>query len=210
MSEVCAALHRLANGLPRVKPSDDTSVMPANGIYLVFEAGEKGHGANRIVRVGTHTGKDNLRNRIFEHVEKPNKDRSIFRKHIGRCILADDPFLQDWNIDLTSRKNKEKYAHRIDAVRQKAVEAQVTDYIGGKLEFVVIPIEDKAERLAHEKAILSTIASCDKCRPSPNWLGLKHPSERVRNGLWNIQGYGGGILTLQDVEHIASLLQPHP
>lgn len=210
MSEVCAALHRLANGLPRIMASNGANSIPANGIYLVFEAGETSHGASRIVRVGTHTGNNNLRKRIFEHVEKPNKDRSIFRKHIGRCILAGDPFLQLWNLDLTSRKNKEKYAHEIDAVRQKAVEAQVTEYISGKLEFVVIPVEDKAERLTHEKAILSTIASCEKCRPSPNWLGLKHPSEAVRSGRWNIQGYGSSILTLPDVERIASLLSPRP
>ena len=38
-----------------------------------------------------------------------NKDRSIFRKNIGRAILNknQDPFLGQWELDLTTRKAKD-------------------------------------------------------------------------------------------------------
>ncbi|MSP93707.1 MAG: hypothetical protein EXR00_00415 [Alphaproteobacteria bacterium] len=38
----------------------------------------------------------------------PNKDRSIFRKHVGRCLLAKsgDPLLAQWEIDLTTKASR--------------------------------------------------------------------------------------------------------
>jgi hypothetical protein len=49
----------------------------------MFEAGESGHGTDRIVYVGTHTGPGNLPARLAEHFVRENKDRSIFRGNIG-------------------------------------------------------------------------------------------------------------------------------
>ena len=78
------------------------------GIKLLFEKGETAHGMDRIVRIGTHTGKNQLRSRLKQHFIKEDKDRSIFRKNIGRSLLNrdKDPFLEQWEIDLTSRKQK--------------------------------------------------------------------------------------------------------
>ena len=67
--------------------SDGFTNVPLNGIYLLYERGELGHGADRIVRVGTHTGKNQLVSRLKQHFVHENKDRSIFRKNIGRAIL---------------------------------------------------------------------------------------------------------------------------
>ncbi|MBV0893096.1 hypothetical protein KTN05_14835 [Paracoccus sp. Z118] len=203
MSEACEILHRWANTLPRLNASYAAGEVPKNGIYLVFESGELAHGGNRIVRVGTHTGKDNLPKRLHEHLFKPNKDRSIFRKHIGRCLLADDPFLAQWNFDLTSRANKVKFADRVDMLRQHDVEARVSQYITDNLEFVVFPVKEKHERLELEKSLLATIKCCADCKPSPNWLGLKHQAEIIREGLWNIQGFGGQPLNVSTVQALA-------
>ena len=51
--------------------------IPLNGIYIMFEEGEFAHGGKRIVRVGTHTGPNNLRNRIAEHYP-PEEQRSEY------------------------------------------------------------------------------------------------------------------------------------
>ena len=42
--------------------------VPPNGVYVLFEMGEEGHGGERIVRIGTHTGQNNLAPRIREHL----------------------------------------------------------------------------------------------------------------------------------------------
>jgi len=77
---------------------------PSDGLYVLFEEGERGHGTDRIVRIGTHRGDGRLPLRLEEHFLKENKDRSIFRKNIGRALLArdGDEFLGQWEIDLTS------------------------------------------------------------------------------------------------------------
>jgi len=96
MSKECDKIHRLFNGMERFNfPFDETKI-PLNGIYVLFEKGEKGHGMNRIVRIGTHTGKNQLRSRLMQHFINENKDRSIFRKNIGRALLskARDIFLE--------------------------------------------------------------------------------------------------------------------
>jgi len=205
MSEACELLHRWANTLPRLNASYSAGEIPSNGIYLVFEKGESAHAGSRIVRVGTHRGNNRLAKRLHEHLFKPNKDRSIFRKHIGRCLLADDPFLEQWNFDLTSRANKLKYAGHVDIGRQKEVEARVTQYIGERLEFVVFPVEGKHERLDLEKSLLATIHGCVDCCPSPTWLGLRHQTKIIREGLWNVQGVGGQPLSVLDVQALACL-----
>jgi hypothetical protein len=61
---VCAALHDWANSLPLFQFPFEESAIPWNGIYLLFERGEVGHGSNRIVRVGTHTGKNHVSSSI--------------------------------------------------------------------------------------------------------------------------------------------------
>jgi hypothetical protein len=85
--------------------------------------GELAHGTNRIVRIGTHTGNDQLRSRLKQHFLIENKDRSIFRKNIGRALLNKDhdPFLGQWELDLTSRQAKLQHIH-VDINRQKQIE----------------------------------------------------------------------------------------
>ena len=45
----------------------DKQEIPENGIYILFEKGEFAHSTNRIVRIGTHTGDNQLRSRLFQH-----------------------------------------------------------------------------------------------------------------------------------------------
>jgi hypothetical protein len=182
---VCEALHEWANSLPALRFPFADATIPLNGIYVLFEYGEVAHGTNRIVRVGTHTGTGQLRSRLRQHFLVENKDRSIFRKNIGRALLNrdHDPFLPIWELDRTSRLAREK--HIIDLDHQRAIEENVSQYIQKHFSFVVFRVDEKTKRLELESKMISTVSLCDECRPSPQWLGLFSPKDKIRtNGLW--------------------------
>ena len=80
MSSICQKTHELFNALPRHSFPFDESKLPDNGIYILFEKGEEAHGVDRIVRIGNHIGRDQLRSRLYQHFVQENKDRSIFRR----------------------------------------------------------------------------------------------------------------------------------
>jgi hypothetical protein len=188
-------------------PFDETRI-PLNGIYILFEKGELAHGTNRIVRVGTHTGKDQLRLRLKQHFVAENKDRSIFRKNIGRSLLhkENDSFLMQWEIDLTTRSAKEKYASQIDREKRLVTEQRVTRYIQESFSFVVLRIDDKYKRLELESKIISTISFCQDCQPSENWLGRFSPKERIReSGLWLVNELYKEPLSNQDFQELSKI-----
>ncbi|MFT5526455.1 MAG: hypothetical protein ACI9HK_004431 [Pirellulaceae bacterium] len=204
----CANLHELFRQSPVHRFPFDAAALPRNGIYILFEKGETGHGGNRIVRVGTHTGNNQLPSRIKQHFLNENKDRSIFRKNIGRCLLnrADDPFLKFWNLDLTSRAAREEHQHKVDFVSQKEIERQVTKFLQTQFWFVAFEVPEKEVRLDLESKIISTVSLCEECRPSPGWLGLSSPTKRIRdsglwlvNELWKTPLSGGDFGTLSEL-----------
>jgi hypothetical protein len=203
MTEAYQYLHDTLSRLPRLR-RDDLERVPLNGVYMLFEKGEYGHGRERIVRIGTHRGPNNLAPRIREHLYTPNKDRSIFRKHIGRCLLAKDPFLDQWEIDLTAKKSREMNAHKIDRGRLQQIENDVTHYVNENFTFAVIRVEEQSARFRVEKTLLSTISHCRDCGPSDTWLGKSHPkSAIISNGkLWNVQGLNGSVLSLEEAHEI--------
>jgi len=178
---VCEALHVWANSLPALCFPFDVSRIPPNGIYVLFEQGEVAHGANRIVRVGTHTGNNQLPSRLSQHFLIENKDRSIFRKNIGRALLNrdNDPFLPVWELDRTSRIVRNQHLG-LDVDRQNGIEKVVSDYIRDHFSFVVFRVDDKVERLRLESKMISTVSLCDECPPSARWLGLFSPKKKIR------------------------------
>jgi hypothetical protein len=187
MSEICNSLHHLFQIQPLFRFPFKPSDIPKNGIYVLFEQGEIAHGTNRIVRVGTHTGDKQLRSRLQQHFIKENKDRSIFRKNIGRAILSKDKdtYLESWELDLTTRQAKAKYSKVVDVQQQKKIERKVTEQIQRNFSFSVFQVDDKSRRLDLESKIISTVSLCDECTPSPNWLGLHSPKSKIReSGLW--------------------------
>lgn len=187
MKQTCADLHRLFTRLPVHHFPFDREEIPGNGIYILFETGELAHGTNRIVRIGTHTGANQLPSRLRQHFVLKNKDRSIFRKNIGRAILNrdHDPFLAPWELDLTSSEAKRRYSGVIDRVKQQQMEAQVSRYIREHFFFVVFRVDEKDQRLAWESKMVSTVSWCMECRASEGWLGLSSPIKKICNGkLW--------------------------
>lgn len=201
----CEEIHKLFNNLKRYNFPFNESEIPKNGIYILFEKGEKAHQGDRIVRIGTHTGENQLQSRLIQHFLNENKDRSIFRKNIGRAILnkENDPFLEKWEIDLTTKQAKQDSKDKIDLKKQEQVEKQVTRDIQENFSFIVIPIEDKDKRLEIESKIISTVSLCPECKASENWLGLFSPKEKIRkSGLWLVNELYKAPLNDKDIEEI--------
>jgi len=209
MSKNCNTIHQWFNGMRKFTFPFDKQEIPENGIYILFEKGEFAHSTNRIVRVGTHTGQNQLRSRLFQHFLKENKDRSIFRKNIGRALLNKDKdnFLEKWELDLTTRNAKDKYSNSVDFDKQKEIEKRVTKYIQENFSFVVFQIDDKDKRLNFESKIISTVSLCEECKPSKNWLGNFSPKEKIRkSGLWLVNELWKTPLNDEDMIELKQLL----
>jgi hypothetical protein len=181
-------IHKAFLSLDRLRYPFEPSTVPLNGLYVFFEKGELSHGHERVVRIGTHTGKDQLRSRLMQHLVKENKDRSIFRKNIGRALLNRDnniKMLDMWNRDMTPKMAREHMAD-FDIPAIKEVEGRVSDYMRSRFSFATIEVLNKEDRLMLESRLISTISLCEECsKPSPNWLGNSSPIPKIRkSGLW--------------------------
>ena len=198
MSDICRDLHNLfAQQIISAFPFD-RRIIPQNGIYVLFEDGELAHGVARIVRIGTHTGDNQLPSRIAEHFIKENKDRSIFRKNLGRALLNKDgnPFLDQWKIDLTTRAARAVYGQQIDSDKRRQTEKRVSDYIQRNIRFTCCRVDSKDDRLPWESRLAATIAQCAECRPSSTWLERHSPEVKIREGgLWQEQQIDGQPLS---------------
>jgi hypothetical protein len=209
MSGYCGTIHGLFNKLLLFEVPFDEQLIPLNGIYVLFEKGEEAHGGQRIVRIGTHTGNNQLRLRLKQHFIKENKDRSIFRKNIGRALLSknSDPFIKDWDIDLTSTKSKQENQHLKDSNKLVEVEGSVTRYIQHNFRFVVLQISDREMRLFIESKLISTVSLCSDCKPTARWLGLYSSKEKIREiGLWQVNELCKEPLKFDELRVLESLI----
>lgn len=208
-ARLCHRVHAAIRFLPVLPFPAEKERLPKDGVYLLFEKGETGHNGARIVRVGSHTGSGNLPNRLKEHTTA-NKDRSIFRKNIGRALLnrEQDPFLEQWNWDLTTKEKRALYGSRLDTARQETAEKAVTSYVIENLSLAVIGAADRTARLCLEKALIATVAQCPDCGSSSAWLGKFSPVELIRtSGLWLKQHLRGETLTVSQLDWIERSIQ---
>jgi hypothetical protein len=123
--EACTKLHQVLNSLSRYTFPQLSEELPSDGVSFLFESGQEGHGGERIVHIGSHTGEGKLASRLREHVSL-NKDRSIFRKHLGRAMLqrAGDPYLAIWNLDFTTKKTREDHDIESKAASRRLLKKQ--------------------------------------------------------------------------------------
>lgn len=203
MSSECNRLHKFVNGQKIRSYPFKTSGIPNNGVYIIFEKGETAHSVDRIVRIGINVGQGNLHQRLSEHYEIMNKDRSIFRKNIGLAILNDreDQFIDKWKIDLTTHASRQENKELVNSEEILEVEKEVSQIIQGNFSFTVIKVDDRAKRIKLESALISTVAQCKECGPSKEWLGLKSPKKKIReSGLWQEQHMSDPIITMESLE----------
>jgi len=203
----CEWLHRQLEELPIFKYPFSLEDLPHNGIYFFYEEGENWeHGGEhpRIVRIGTHRN-NNFRSRINDHflfnerkmnfnkMKPAPKDRSIFRKNIGRALLnkEKDDYLNVWNIDFTHRINREEYGHLRNISKEKQIESEVTRILRENFSFRFIIVDNQFERMGSsglESSLIGTIAECELCRPSDDWLGNYSSKREIKeSGLWLVQ-----------------------
>ncbi|PKP13756.1 MAG: hypothetical protein CVU08_03830 [Bacteroidetes bacterium HGW-Bacteroidetes-3] len=163
----------------------------SNGLYVLFEKGEKYNGLDRIVRIGSHDGNDRLIKRLGNHFNSKIHRTSVFRKHIGRCFLniKNDEYLEHWNRPFKSKIEKKLHGEFVDLEYEKIYEKQITSHINENLSFAIIPkIFDKLKRDRIEEGLISSLNKSDKKISSENWLGNFHPDQRIRNSkIWNIE-----------------------
>ena len=180
-------IHTFANSLPRYSYPFNKKTIPANGVYFFFEKGEKYKNMDRIVRVGTHTGDGNLPSRLIQHLVQENKDRSIFRKNVGRAFLNkdNDSFIKQWNLDLTTRVAKEKFSSSVDFEKLDKTEKIVSEYMRNNMSFSFFEVATEENRLEMERLLIRTISACVDFKSSENWLGNYSPISKIRkSGLW--------------------------
>lgn len=210
MSKICNEIHEIFNELKEYSFPFNEKEIPKNGIYILFEKGEEFNGLKRIVRIGTHTGDNQLQSRLKQHFVKENKDRSIFRKNIGRALLnvENDSFLKHWELDLTTRANKEKYSEQIDFEKQQSIEKKVSEYIQNNFSFAVFEVLEKEQRLRIESRIISTVSNCRNCKPSENWLGLSSPKQKIKDsGLWLVNELWKQSLTESELAEVRKIAE---
>ena len=203
-------LLRQFNQLPRYSYpfKQNLSSIPTNGIYLKFEKGEKLGDLDRIVRIGTDTGDNQLHSRLFQHFENQNQRRSIFRKNIGRCFLCkeNNPYLSKWELDITSKVDKEKNLGSIDLEFEKLIEEKISQYIQKNFSFCVFQVNNKKDRLFWEGKIIATIAQSG-VKPSLNWLGNFSTKPKIRDyGLWQVQGVDKQPLNTDEYQSLKKLI----
>jgi hypothetical protein len=173
--------------------------------------------------VGTHR-EGNFRSRIADHYvlderkmgfnryQAAPKDRSIFRKNLGRALLHRDrdPYEELWDVDFTSRASREARGSRRDVDKEKQVEAQVTRILRERFAFRWIELEGQARRMGSqglEAALIGTLAKCDECRPSANWLGRFSPKRKIaQSGLWLVQHLEAPELSEGMMAEVAALI----
>lgn len=200
MRNIVLELHQIFNEKKRYSFPFEHFIneIPKNGIYIIFENGEKYKTLDRIVRVGTHTGNNQLRSRLNQHFINENKNRSIFRKNIGRCFLnkENNPYLSLWELDITSRAEKEKNLKLLDLDFEKQMEKRISNYVQTNLSFCVFQIDTKDDRLFWESKIVSTLAKAIDIKSSENWLGNQSTKDKIRvSGLWQVNELYNDSLT---------------
>lgn len=211
MKSLTFKLHELFNDQNRFKFPfiHRKNEIPQNGIYIIFEAGETFHEFDRIVRVGTHTGEKQLHSRLNQHFVKENKNRSIFRKNIGRCILniEQSTYIPLWELDLTSKIDKERNLKLLDLEFENKIEKKISDYIQSNLSFCIFQVDTKERRLFWESKIVSTLAKSKELKPSIKWLGNNSTKEKIKStGLWQVNELYNDALTEEEFETLKQRL----
>ena len=210
MENYCKYIHKLFCGVKRFTFPFCKNKIPKNGIYVLFENGEIAHSVDRIVRIGTHTGQNQLYSRLNQHFLVENKDRSIFRKNIGRAILNknNDDFIKYWELDLTTRHSKEKYLGKIDNKKQNEIEKAVTNYIQNNFSFIVFEVDDKDRRLTIESKIISTVSLCGECKQTQQWLGNYSTKRKIiESGLWLVNELWKEPLNNEDINILEDIVK---
>ena len=195
MTDMYDHIHAYFNGHDRFhfpySKKELREITGSNGLYVLFEKGEKYKSYDRIVRIGSHDAKDRLINRLDNHFISRNHRKSVFRKHLGRCFLriSNDDYIEHWNRPFKSKVEKEIHGKYVDLKYEESYEEKVSEHIQEKMSFAVIPnVMDQQHRDRIEAGLISTLNQSALKGSSKKWLGNWHPDPRIVNAkIWNIE-----------------------
>lgn len=228
-SEKCKWLHEELFQLPEITFRDlEQQNLPNNGIYFFYEKGEVwGHGGDRarIVRIGTHND-GNFRSRIlYDHYDMRQrrnsitnetiapKDRSIFRKNIGRALLRrrNDNYLDTWECDNTSNSKRMINACRRRPEIEMLIENEISGILERQFSFRFVELEGQSARVGKEgleSKLIGTVSNCSMCKASRNWLGKDSPIKKIREGkLWLVQHLNSRALNDMEKETFSNCVK---
>jgi len=199
--ERAMVFHDLASNLPRFDGRFVAGDLPANGVYLMFEAGETierdGGSVERIVRVGTHRADGGLVRRLRRHYAG-RRGNSVLRRHLGGALLAradpDDARLTDW--------------HTQRAVPFPDVEVAVSEALRDRFTFCCLRVDGASERLDLERGLIALLGRGQIGAPSDGWLGHHAISPAIRSsGLWNTLHTGGVPIDGEGIDRLVRLVR---
>ena len=168
--------------------------IPQQGVYLFFEPNELrcNQLSPRVVRVGTHAlnhcAKSTLQNRLKSHIGHRdgggNHRVSVFRRHIGACIIKKE------KIDCPHWGKRFKPDRQTKA-QIDLIERKVSAYIGN-MTFLCVAVIDNlgpdSLRAYFERNMIGLLSNHQEPLdpPSSQWLGHHSTSIEIRkSGLWN-------------------------
>ncbi|NLF43226.1 MAG: hypothetical protein GX587_11065 [Bacteroidales bacterium] len=198
----CSLLHEIFNSMPRYNWKSIDEIPFNNGIYIMFESGEKLYGKDRIIRIGTHNADGRLKKRLKDHFISQNKDGSILRKNIGLALLhkENDSFEMIWAMDSSKPETRSEILASNQSERIKMIERRVSKYLQNHINFTCIQVDTKDKRLFIEGALITTLNHTADFYSSETWLGLSSPKPEIaRSGLWNTQGLDKHELTIEEI-----------
>ncbi len=225
--DACKRLHEELWLLKVVRWPFKLEDLPDDGVYFFYEEGELwGHGGDepRIVRIGTHK-EGNFKSRIMEHFvfdekkldfnegQPAPKERSIFRKNIGRALLAKekDDYLKVWEIDYTTKENRKKFSNLRNIDKERELEKRISRILREKFSFKYIIVNGEKDRMGSsgiESGLIGTVSRCRKCKPSKDWLGQYSPKKEIRkSGMWLVQHLGSNPLDEQGWDSLKAAVE---
>lgn len=128
-----------------------------------------------------------------------NARGSIFRKHIGRCLIETEGLNEKYpNWGVPHSKLAENLSTAELRAQEHPLEQRVSEYIAS-LPFLVVDIPGEpgpdSERAQLERNLIALVAHARRTNPSlkrDDWLGTHSPrAEIAKTGLWNIQHVNG-------------------
>jgi hypothetical protein len=152
----------------------------------------------------------------FSRDQAAPKDRSVFRKNIGRALLHRDadPYEMVWEIDFTTRAARAQHRLRRDVEKERQVEHQVTRILREQFTFRWIELEGQDQRMGSkglEAELIGTLAACGECCASSDWLGRYSPKPKIaKSGLWLEQHLQAPGLTEDTIAKVAALTSGTP
>lgn len=192
-NEISLQITVLASNLPRVVAPFESGIIPANGIYFMFENGETvtigDREIPRIVRIGTHRADGRLAKRIRTHCLGRVRT-SVFRRHVAAALFNRG---QDANHATTLWPTK----------------SDLTDYIRENVTFACIEVNDHVDRLELEGTLIALHAQAPAGKPSSSWLGYYSTAEEIREfGLWNRQHVHDQLPSDDQCDRLLSIMAP--